>query len=141
MFRHTDRAGFVPYFRVDGRVEFLFMISSDPHFGGDKPAIAKGKIDDGESSLTAALREAHEELGLRESNLVEGTIQKKYEEMVRGISGEYRMKVYVGEVKDISAFDQPHYETKETVWLTLEEFKKKGRHTHVKIMETIARGL
>lgn len=55
------KAGILPY-HVDGdTLRFLFMISSDPAFGGSDPVVSKGNIDAGvdagESSLQAALRE------------------------------------------------------------------------------------
>jgi 8-oxo-dGTP pyrophosphatase MutT (NUDIX family) len=125
----TIRAGFIPYSYEGGQVQFLFMKPSDPAFGGDAFQIAKGYIERGESSLFAAREEAREELGLKPSNLIGQP----------AFLGTYdRMDVYICEVKSQADFDEPHYETGATAWMTLLDFESTGRDIHVPIVRAAA---
>ena len=63
------RAGIIPFFINGKKLEMLFMKPSDPKYGGTQWQIAKGEIDEGESPIKAAFREANEELGLLKSNV------------------------------------------------------------------------
>ena len=128
----SSRAGIIPIFENKG----LFMISSNADFGGPDPAIAKGTIDKGETSPQAAIREGEEELGLRISNMI-GKPKLGWSGKIKGLSDEYLMDVYYVQVKDPKAFDIPHYETKETVWLSLKEFENVGRQSHLHIIRRI----
>lgn len=116
------RAGVIPFF-VDpnGKVKMNFMIPSDTKYGGADPQFCKGKIEKGENEEDAAIREAIEELGLREENV-------KWFSYLGIYLG--RTYIYICEVEDQNAFDEPHYETAETMWLTLEEFEEQGRSLH-----------
>lgn len=129
----VTKAGFLPYMMGTEEPIFMFMISSDPYYGGDKPMISKGEIDGNESYPTAALREAHEELGLKESNLLSCEIG--WEGKVVGLCNSYGMIIYTGQVNNYHDFDTPHFETERTVWLTLDEFKEQGRESHIPIVE------
>jgi 8-oxo-dGTP pyrophosphatase MutT (NUDIX family) len=111
------------------------MVSSDPMYGGGDPAVAKGKIDTGENVKSASLREAEEELGLRQSNLKQETIQIGWSGEISGLDATYEMTIYTGEVKNKSAFDEPDHEVAETKWLTLDQFKKEGRKSHLRIVQ------
>lgn len=124
------RAGFLPYKWKDNQIQFLFMKPADTRYGGDKFQIAKGKIEAGESSLQAALREASEELGLISTNLHR-----------IDLLGEYlgRTTIYVGRVKDEGLFTQPHFETDVTAWMSVDEFEKAGRDLHVPILHSAVR--
>lgn len=119
------RAGFLPYRIVNCRVEFLFMLPADERYGGDRYQIAKGKVEEGETALQAALREASEELGLIEDNIVGLTLV-----------GEYlgRTTFFAAQVIDDEAFNEPHFETKDTTWMSVEEFEKVGRELHIPIV-------
>jgi 8-oxo-dGTP pyrophosphatase MutT (NUDIX family) len=131
-----SKAGLIPYFvNPDGSVEFLFMVSSDPAYGGDKPMVSKGGIDEGETEAIAAIREAVEELGLKEENLV-GDIKPVWFQNTSGMTEDYNMTIFVGEVKSKTDFLIPHYETSHTVWMTAKQFYKKGRSSHAGIIST-----
>lgn len=124
------RAGFIPYIIEDDQVKMLFMKPSNPEFGGPEWQIAKGKIDKGETTEQAALREAKEELGLFKGNLDQiellGTFLKS-------------MTIYMGKVKDKELFGVPSFETEGTVWLTLEQFMEQGRMLHKPIIQAAHR--
>jgi 8-oxo-dGTP pyrophosphatase MutT (NUDIX family) len=113
----------------DGEPVFMFMIPSDPNFGGTRPAIAKGNIDPGELDIEAAIREAEEELGLVKSNIISSTLKKIW-------SGEkgYHMTVYMCEVRNKKNFVEPHFETGSTHWLTVDEFTENGKIWQIPIV-------
>jgi len=116
------RAGVIPFFvHPNGKIEMNFMVPSDTEYAGDSPQFCKGKIEKGENEEDAAIREAIEELGLRESNV-------KWFSYLGMFLG--RTYIYICEVKDQHAFDEAHYETAETMWMTLEEFQESGRELH-----------
>jgi 8-oxo-dGTP pyrophosphatase MutT (NUDIX family) len=134
------KSGFIPYiFNEAGVPVFMFMVSSNSKYGGSDPAIAKGKVDKGESLEQAGIREAEEELGLKQSNIRPGTIRLAWRGMVKGLDATYEMAVYMGEVKDKEDFDEPHYETKHVEWMTAAEFAKRGRHTQDMIVKAANR--
>lgn len=125
------RAGFIPYIvEQNGTVKMMFMIPSNPAFGGDKPQIAKGKIDPGEDAKTAALREAKEELGLFIGNII------SIEELGTFLG---RTTIYIGKVKRIDMFGEPTFETAATKWLTVDEFMEQGRDLHKPIVKAAHR--
>ena len=103
------RAGTIPYIVEDGIIKMMFMRPSDPEYGGDKFQIAKGKVEDDESTMDAALREAKEELGLFIGNVIAT-------EEVGVFMG--RTTVYVAKVKDRNMFGEPSFETSDTAWLS-----------------------
>lgn len=128
------RAAMVPFFVNYTHPELtkmMFMIPSDSTYGGDSPQMAKGQIEEGETAVQAAIREAHEELGLREDNII--TIID---------CGNWlgRTQVFAAIVKsdDQNSFDDFHEETSETMWLTLSEFMDKGRDIHQPVINQIA---
>lgn len=133
-----SKAGILPYYMDGDARKFLFMISSDPAFGGSDPMISKGKIDAGESSLQAALREGEEELGLKRHNIVDGTLEAGWSGMVSGLDDRYRMDIYVCEVKSMVDFGTPQYETEKTIWLDLASALKRVRASHRPIVNAIA---
>lgn len=129
-----EKAGFIPYVIENGEPLFLFMIPSNPLFGGSRPCIAKGGVDRGETLLEAAIREAKEELGLKKKNIKRDTVQLVFSGKINGKKNSYRMTVFVGEVKDKEKFGAFTFETAETRWLTLKEFSNIGRDSHVGIV-------
>lgn len=136
----SERAGFIPYFKdEDGEIQFFFMIPSDPGFGGAKPQIAKGGVEDGEIVLEAALREAKEELGLKRSNLKSETIKLVWRGKVRGSEETYSLTVYMGEVKSKNKFNEACYESESCKWLTAKEFASQGRKNQVHIVRAASR--
>lgn len=123
------RAGFIPYIIEDGDIKMLFMKPSDTKYGGDEFQIAKGKIEQDEDSEHAALREAHEELGLLLENTTGGVFH------VGNFLG--RTEIYVAKIADKDLFESPCYETECTSWLTIDEFIKVGRKLHHPVVEAV----
>jgi 8-oxo-dGTP pyrophosphatase MutT (NUDIX family) len=119
------RAGTIPYIIENGEVLMMFMKPSNTEFGGNEFQIAKGRIEDGEDTKTAALREAREELGMFLSNIIST-------EELGVFMG--RTTVYVAKMKDRSMFGEPSFETAETAWLTLEQFAHLGRDLHMPVI-------
>lgn len=116
------RAGVIPFYvNEQGGIEMYFMVPSDSKYGGDDPQFCKGKVEKGETEEEAAIREAAEELGLRESNVD----WFSYLGIYLG-----RTHIYICEVLEKEAFDEPHFETASTHWLTLKEFESNGRELH-----------
>ena len=120
-----DKAGIIPWISFQGEVLMLFMIPSDPNFGGTQPQIAKGHIDPGMNAYQTAIKEGVEELGLRKSN-VSYIHNPPVTLQVTGAMAQYRLVVYTAQVKEIGAFDEPHYETGNTFWLTNTQFQRYG---------------
>lgn len=127
------KAGFIPYFfdKSVGKFKYLMTVSSDARFGGDKPMVSKGGQDPGETDEETALREAEEELGLVRSNLY------GYWHLSKTSYKNYRLSIFAGEVKDISNFTKPCYETAHTLWMTAEDFLKDGREDHRSFIEQL----
>lgn len=131
------KAGLVPYYRKDSEVYMMFMVSSDANFGGGLPQIAKGNVDSGEEIADAAVREAQEELGLDEYNVVPNTFARVWDDMVTGLEERYNLTVYCAEVADPNRFNQPGHETAQTVWMTADQFQQKGREIHKDIVKAV----
>lgn len=129
------KAGLIPYFIEDGVVQMLFMKSSNAAFGDSAPMIAKGHVDPGESFEAAGVREAEEELGIRKSNLKE--VYLGWSGELSGELDHYEFKVYTAEVHNKKDFDTPCYETESVHWLTIKEFEKVGRKSHLKIVQSV----
>lgn len=127
------RAGLIPYIRESGVLKYLMMVSSDPKFGGPRPMISKGKIEDGETTLQAAIREAEEELGFKLRN-ARGEPRLVFEGRQELYSGAYHLTVYGVEVQDRFDFDKWCSETEYILWMTLDEFRESGRRDHVKFL-------
>lgn len=120
------RAGTIPYIIEDDEVKMMFMRPSDPEYGGDKFQIAKGKVEEGESAVDAALREAKEELGLFVGNVIAT-------EKVGVFMG--RTTVFVAKVKNRTMFGEPSFETSDVAWMTLDEFMETGRELHRPVVQ------
>jgi 8-oxo-dGTP pyrophosphatase MutT (NUDIX family) len=121
------KAGIIPYFydRM-GTLLMMFMVPSDPKFGGSHFQIAKGGVDETDASQeAAAVREGEEELGLSPANI------KKIEHLITssftGRTESYKLSVYLAHIKDPMAFGTPHFETGKVGWLTAADFASKGR--------------
>lgn len=136
-YEKRSRAGLIP-FRYDeyGDLFYLMMVSSDPKFGGPRPMISKGKIEDGETPLEAAVREAEEELGFKQRN-ARGAVLSIFEGRQELYSGAYHLSVYGVEIQDRYDFDNWCDETEYTVWFSLEQFKVEGRRDHIKFVEAL----
>ena len=100
--------------------------------GGSDPQLAKGKVDpEDESIQDTAFREAHEELGLRKSNIHKDSV--KFYGTILGNTDLFYCRVI-----DQTSFDEPHYETEKTFWLTNEEFGLQGRPLHIDIVNEVS---
>jgi 8-oxo-dGTP pyrophosphatase MutT (NUDIX family) len=126
------KAAFIPYYQN----KILTCLSSNPLFGGPHFALCKGQIDKGETVEQAAIREAEEELGLRETNLA-GPVKH----LGNFSTFNYMLSVYFAEVKDPDAFNLPCWEIAETKWMTWEEFKEIGREQHRPIVNAFYQNL
>lgn len=128
--KKINRAGLIPYLKEGDEILMLFMKPSKPKYGGDVFQIAKGKQEPEEKIKDTAIREAQEELGLFTGNVTEVTR-----------IGEFlgRTTIFIAEVEDQDAFGDPHFETSETKWMTLEEFLKEGRDLHRPVVKAAHR--
>lgn len=126
MVHKKNRAGVIPYLLRDGVIIMMFMLPSDPAYGGSSFQIAKGVIEDEEDTKQGALREGLEELGLVESNilrldLVPVTL--------------HTTTFYIAQVLNTEDFEIPCFETGAIKWLTLVEFSDIGREIHRPIVK------
>lgn len=138
LYEKRARAGLIPYMKgEDGAHIFLMMVSSNAKFGGPRPMLSKGKIEEGETVLECAVREAEEELGLVRSNMI-GKPALLAEERVVLRSGAYHLTVYSVEIRDRWDFGKWCDETEYTEWHTLTSFQERGRKDHVKYVEQLA---
>lgn len=129
------RAGMICYRVVEedqsDNIQMLFMRPSDPEFGGSDFQCCKGKVDPGETTLEAAVREAKEEVGLFKGCIVKGPVEL----------GTFlgRTTFYVCKVKPDALFGEPSFETAETKWMTLEQFMAEGRSLHKPVVSAAHR--
>jgi 8-oxo-dGTP pyrophosphatase MutT (NUDIX family) len=133
MAKRVERGGLVPFYvNKAGEVKMMFMKPADKRYGGPEFQLAKGRVDPGENPLEATLREANEELGLRESNI-------KWVRKVGVFLNTHH--IYIAEVntRNDNDFDKPMYETGATKWMTEKEFISEGRKLHVPIVKACAR--
>jgi 8-oxo-dGTP pyrophosphatase MutT (NUDIX family) len=131
MAKKVYRAGLIPYYRdEEGTIQMMFMRPSDKKYGGPSFQIAKGKMEEGEDSETAALREANEELGLFKGNI----------KNLRKV-GEFmgRTTVFIALIDDPTMFGDPMHETEEVTWMTLDQFKETGRELHKPVVKSAYR--
>lgn len=123
MIPKVDRAGIIPFYINDEQeIVMMFMVPSDPEYGGSDFQIAKGKVDPGEQHEEAAIREGEEELGLIKSNMISDV----------HFLGKFlgRMHIYTVQVESPTNFNRPHYETAQVGWLTNDQFQTIGRELH-----------
>lgn len=138
------KAGLIPYFldSTSGNFKYLMMVSSDAAYGGSLPMVSKGGQDpedehgNQETVLDCAIREAVEELGLKEENLVGLPAY-----LMSASYKTYELFMFSCEIKDINNFDKPCYETEYTIWLTAEEFAVRGRKDHQVFVNELERRL
>jgi 8-oxo-dGTP pyrophosphatase MutT (NUDIX family) len=126
---NTDvkKAGFIPYFKKDENDFYmLFVKSSNPIYGGKDWMLVKGHIDEGETDFQAAMREAKEECGLKESNLIANTIQLGWKGILTNSRRSCPFSVYIGQVKDYEDFNSTDFEISEVRWMDNEEFQRFG---------------
>jgi 8-oxo-dGTP pyrophosphatase MutT (NUDIX family) len=127
-----SKAGIIPWVIEDGEIKMMFMIPSNPKYGGPSPQIAKGGIDPGEDAAEAAVREGFEELGLLKNNIEQ--IIKIASVTISGLDETYPFTIFAAKVKNRTNFGSPHFETGKTLWLTNEEFQSTGRNIHKQLV-------
>jgi 8-oxo-dGTP pyrophosphatase MutT (NUDIX family) len=132
MAKKVPRAGLIPFVIENGELLMLMMQPSDADYGGDKFQIAKGKVEEGETSNQAAVREASEELGLVPSNL------RNLEYLGKFLG---YTDIFYGEIEDKNNFGETTYETGATKWMTIEEFLSSGRGLHKPIIKAFQRAI
>lgn len=108
----------VPYMKWQDKLYFLCMRPSNSEFGGYSYQFCKGRIDPGETSRQAALREGNEELGI-------------YPELVKNVKYVNRVMnntcdLYVCEYNAPSC-PSSNDETIHTAYLSEQEFMSIGR--------------
>lgn len=131
------RAGLIPWMKgEDGVPVFLMMVSSNAKFGGPRPMLSKGKIEEGETAFECAVREAEEELGLVRSNMKSEPYLLTEERVVLR-SGTYHLTVYAVEIRDRWDFGKWCDETEYTLWLNRDQFEQDGRKDHVKYVNML----
>lgn len=131
----VKKAGIISYYRDNkGQVRMMFVVPSDPAYGGDKWQIAKGHTDGNENTEESAKREGREETGLKDNNIKSGTFKLGWKGMITGYTETSEMFVYICEVIDPIDFNKPDYEISKTKWLTPEEFASIGRNSQKHIV-------
>lgn len=125
------RAGTIPYIVENGQIQMLFMRPSDSEYGGFTYQLAKGKVEEDDTShLDAALREAKEEVGLFIGNVIRT-------EEVGVFMG--RTTVFVTKVRNKNMFGEPSFETESVKWMTPEQFQLEGRELHRPVVQSCVR--
>ncbi|HET8688270.1 MAG TPA: NUDIX domain-containing protein [Methanosarcina sp.] len=132
-FKPSNKAGVIPYFVKDEEIYMMFMVPSNPKFGGSSPQIAKGRVEDGENIQEAALREAEEELGLRLNN-IESVIHVTTQ-ILTGFDETYNFTLFAAKVSDPDNFGATDHEVGGRFWLTFDEFLQKGRSTQKSLVQ------
>lgn len=128
--KDVPRGGVIPFYIDNEEIKMLFMVPSDPKFGGPDWQIAKGKIDPEDQSIEdGAFREAQEELGLFLPNISE-----------RHDLGQFgNIRVYLAHIKDPNLFGDHDEETGAVRWMTPEEFAAEGRSWQRPIVKAAVR--
>lgn len=113
----------------------LLIKSSNPAFGGTAWQLPKGQIDPGESPDQAGYREAKEEAGLRDSDVVKitdlGTLTLK------GMMETYAIHFQAVETHKPKVSGTYHFETGETKWFTVEDAEKLIRKDQKQVLDKL----
>ena len=90
---------------------------------------------------TTALREGHEEVGLKESNIIDLFDMSTFS-FTSASSGKTKtVHMFAALVKDQNDFDHFEASTAETRWVNQAQFAKIGRPDHARILDAIAERL
>jgi 8-oxo-dGTP pyrophosphatase MutT (NUDIX family) len=127
--KNQERGGVVPYYIKDEEILMMFMKPSDKKYGGENFQIAKGKIEDGETPIEGAFREAKEELGLFGPNVVDSYSLGKFG----------KIHIFLAKIKDPNMFGDTTFETGATTWYTPEQFQSQGRGWQKPIIKAAVR--
>jgi len=107
----TRAASIIYHVTQGGPIHVLLVKPSDPNYGGPDFQVPKGVIDPGETSIDTALREAEEEAGLNQGNMVSIFKVHNYDHIT----------LYAIEVVRMEDFNQPDYEVAEARWFMLRD--------------------
>lgn len=124
------KSGLVLYYTSDSDVYFRCMIPSDPLYGGSSPQIPKGTIECSDTIEYTAFKECIEEVGLVHDNIKSFEYFKTYKNM--------KMAIFIGTVKDTELFNEPHWESKWSGWVSYNHNKDKLRNLQRHIFDDIA---
>ena len=127
--KKVERGGVIPYYIKDGEILMMFMKPSDKKFGGTNFQIAKGKLEDGETPIEGAFREAKEELGLFGPNV----------EQTDAIGRFGRINIFVAKIKDPDMFGDTTPETGAVTWWNSQQFQSQGRGWQKPIVKAAVR--
>jgi 8-oxo-dGTP pyrophosphatase MutT (NUDIX family) len=127
------KAGVIPYVKVGDEIEMLFVISSNPAFGGPDPGIIKGGADDGETPKETAIREMKEEVGIDENLIVE--VEEVFTDRLRGLVSEYKFHVFACQLDKKPELKIDTFEIGEAVWMTIDDFNARGRKSQLHIVK------
>ena len=120
MKKPVARAGIVAYYLEDQNILIRLMIPSNSDFGGIKPQVAKGRVEEGEHIQETAVREGEEELGLKRSNFAESVVSIG-EFPIIGQEEKYIFHCFAVRVKNLEDFNTPHFETGWSGWMPCEQ--------------------
>ena len=104
----------------------LLIKSSNPMFGGTAWQLPKGQIDPGESPEEAGFREAKEEAGLLEADVLNKSVLGNFK--LRGQGESHFSKFLAVETHTAKVTGTYHFETGASKWFTLEDAAKIIRH-------------
>ena len=96
---------------------------------GENFQIAKGKIEDGETPIEGAFREAKEELGLFGPNI----------EQTDSLGRFGRINIFIAKIKDPDMFGDTTSETGAVTWWKPQEFQSQGRGWQKPIVKAAVR--
>ena len=111
----------------------LLIKSSNPMFGGTAWQLPKGMIDPGESPDSAAFREAKEEAGILEKDVVKISDLGIFK--MSQLKHPYGMKMIAVETHKAKVSGTYHFETGATKWFTIEDAAKVIRSDQKPILD------
>ena len=120
---NNQKSGIIPYYIKNEKVFVLLMKPSNIKYGGDRYQIAKGNIDGDDTLFETAIKEGHEELGLKTKNIIDGVMYNE-KTHISGKYSKYDIHTFYCKINDINDFDIPHYETGSTKWFREDELSK-----------------
>ena len=103
------RSGVIPILEENGKTYAYCMIPSNVNFGGDKPQMAKGHLEEGYSILENALKESGEEIGLIQENVCN----------IRFVGVFHKIAVFACNVKDKNQWKDFEWETSWAGWVDI----------------------
>ena len=131
-------AGIIPYRYFDGRVQYFL---AHPYGAKNYWAFMKGRLEEGEDTLKAAIREFKEESGLdieispKELRYL-GTVRQRKDKLVSAYAWNFG-KIKPEECHSNLIEDSDKPENDDFKWMTIEEVREKTHKTHITFYEQI----